>query len=347
MCFVITFIGYKTIPIIDEYDKKNNEQAQMILKQTEIQKNIVVKIKEKMNGLFGKVDNQNVIIINFNEMIQNQAATFEEISATIEELFSSAEKISDSATLQLTESNKLKTIVDAFKELKLKTKNSLDLTLTTIEETVKDVNLGKEKIEEVEKTIADLNVQSESISATVSIITDIADRINLLSLNASIEAARAGDYGRGFAVVADEIGKLAFQTSESIQDIGEILSQNRVSTTAGVDVIRSTAEVIKRMIFNMEESSKNIKFLKESIFEEEERLKHINSQLEINIRFSNEMRSGTEEQKIALEDTASGVQDVNNIVTVMSENISQISSVSKEIVSDAKELLLIAENKEN
>lgn len=65
----------------------------------------------------------------------------------------------------------------------------------------------------------------ESIGEMANVIADIAEQINLLSLNASIEAARAGDAGRGFAVVADEIGKLASETAKTVSNIQTIVGQ--------------------------------------------------------------------------------------------------------------------------
>jgi len=60
-----------------------------------------------------------------------------------------------------------------------------------------------------------LKVSFQSVSEVTNIMTDIADRTNLLSLNASIEAARAGEHGKGFAVVAQEVSKLADNSIEN------------------------------------------------------------------------------------------------------------------------------------
>src|SRR5699024_7178282 len=72
-------------------------------------------------------------------------------------------------------------------------------------------------------TIQEVNGQSESITNLVELITDIADRTKLLSLNASIEAAHAGESGRGFSVVASEIGNLAEQSQSATKDITSTL----------------------------------------------------------------------------------------------------------------------------
>lgn len=81
-------------------------------------------------------------------------------------------------------------------------------------------------VDEASAVMQQLATQSEHITEIVSTISKIADQTNLLSLNAAIEAARAGDAGRGFAVVADEVRKLAVSTSQATFEIGDIVKKN-------------------------------------------------------------------------------------------------------------------------
>jgi methyl-accepting chemotaxis protein WspA len=92
--------------------------------------------------------------------------------------------------------------------------------------------------------LATINTKAASITSIVTTITKVADQTNLLSLNASIEAAKAGEFGQGFGVVAREIRRLADQTAVATLDIEQTVKEMQVAVASGVmSMDRFTEEV--------------------------------------------------------------------------------------------------------
>ena len=124
----------------------------------------------------------------------------------------------------------------------------LSATLEDIARKVDDTSemtlLAEKEAEKGTDTINSLNKISEGIGDVVRLIQSIAEKTNLLALNASIEAARAGDEGRGFAVVAEEVKKLAQQTSESTNSISEQIKQIQASSDDSVKAIGNITKQI-------------------------------------------------------------------------------------------------------
>ncbi len=96
-------------------------------------------------------------------------------------------------------------------------------------------------------TISELSNSAEEVGQIVELIQSIAQRTNLLALNASIEAARGGEAGRGFAVVASEVKELAMQTSRATEKIGDQIRAMQDTTGASVTALRSIAGQVREL----------------------------------------------------------------------------------------------------
>lgn len=115
----------------------------------------------------------------------------------------------------------------------------------TVRRNIEGMDSIRDTIQETSKRIKRLGESSQQIGEIVSLITDIADRTNILALNAAIQASSAGDAGRGFAVVADEVQRLAERAGNATKQIAALVETIQTDTNEAVSSMeQSTAGVV-------------------------------------------------------------------------------------------------------
>lgn len=112
---------------------------------------------------------------------------------------------------------------------------------------------GNRHMEEMLRAMDEINVSASNISNVIKTIEDIAFQTNILSLNASIEAARAGQYGKGFAVVADEVRSLAARSAEAVKETTDMIANSMQRTDYGTKIAKTTADAFNKIVGGIEE----------------------------------------------------------------------------------------------
>ncbi len=130
---------------------------------------------------------------------------------------------------------------------------------------VQAMKKSSESMDRTVKFMEDLSKQSKEISSILAIIGEIAQQTNLLSLNATVEAARAGKHGKGFAVVAGEVKELAVRTGKATQEIEAMLGAFQESVGQIINGVRVNAELNTVLDEMLNSSTKNINEIIQSI----------------------------------------------------------------------------------
>ncbi len=259
------------------------------------------------------------------------SATIEEISAVIEKnALNSNEQYENLTGL----TSKLDSLSSTIKEMG----NKINQTLALAEKISLTAQSGESSIKSTNQIMHKINESSNKMTGILEIINTISDQTNLLSLNAAIEAARAGDAGRGFAVVADEISKLADKTASSLKDIDSLIKMNVEEINKGTSTMDDTVVVINDIISGVNSVSDMIKeidnYMKTQI--------SINNEVNENADFvknsSNQIKLATEEQKNAISEMSKTIFSVSEITQVNALETQKILSNAKEIKKMADDL---------
>ncbi len=177
-------------------------------------------------------------------------------------------------------------------------------------EAVHEARDERTQMQELQAEMVRIKVISGEIEAIVTSIEEIASQTSLLSLNASIEAARAGDAGRGFAVVADQIGKLATDSARAVVNTKELIGKTVEEIDKGNLVTEKTAVGFERIISELEKFAESAK---------------ANSEV-------------SKTQSMALQQVEEGIDQITLVTQQNAASSEECSAISEELAARAAEL---------
>ena len=269
---------------------------------------------------------------------QSGAASTEELTATIEEISAGMESIDADASGQLESIEQLIGRLGVLSEVA----NETAVQLKQAGENSANINIqaatGQKLLDSMSQTMQQINTGSQEMLNITTIINDISDKINLLSLNASIEAARAGDAGRGFAVVAEEISKLADQTANSIKSIDTLIRGNNAEITGGLSKADETVRAIGSIVEGVETINGMLSRLHQNMERLEESRKSVETDAKTVIERADAIKAATGEQKGAMNEMVRSVGNMTEVTQTIASGSEEIASSSEEIAAMAEQL---------
>jgi methyl-accepting chemotaxis protein len=230
----------------------------------------------------------NITIEKIKEVITSVIGSSENFVASSRELSISAQSISSGANEQASASEEISSAIEEFT-------SSVNQTAANAIQTEKIASQANETIKVANDSVIGTIQAMQTIIQKISIIKEIAEKTDLLAVNAAIESARAGEYGKGFAVVASEVRKLAEHSQKAAKEIDEIsISSVQTAELSGkmlaevIPQIESTAMLVKEISTTSVEQNSGIIQISQAI-------QQLSTVVQSNSALSEELASSSEE----------------------------------------------------
>jgi len=285
-----------------------------------------------------------------NEILHNIVIMANQVSEGSGNLSEAAYELAEGAKDQTDSVENLQTTMEHITKGVRTTAESVEESYRQSELYANDADSSLGEMKAMMDAMKKINMTSQKIGSIISEIEDIASETNLLSLNASIEAARAGQSGRGFAVLAVEIGKLAEQSAKSAVDSRKLIESAIMEIEEGNVVANQVAESIARVANGMKEvaeSSRNLSMIIHEQAEEMEEAKNGVNEITKVIRSNSQTAVDTSATSAELSAQATSMREMVSRFVLKSEIESEVSDDSEEEGADAAIMQSYADGLQN
>ncbi len=185
---------------------------------------------------------------SLNDTLHQIVLSADEVSASSENVSSGAQVLSDGAAEQAAAIDQLAASIESLaKDVAANAKDAKEAN-DIVSGVGRDIQASNDEMGHLVEAMAEISHSSGEIEKIVKTIEDIADQTELLSLNASIEASRAGAAGRGFAVVANEIRELAAKSAEAVNQTSALIEKSQAAVENGIGIADYTAKSLEAVV---------------------------------------------------------------------------------------------------
>ncbi|MCX7998241.1 MAG: methyl-accepting chemotaxis protein, partial [Leptospiraceae bacterium] len=278
------------------------------------------------------------IIKIYSQNSQVQSSTLNEINAAVEQLLGTAQIVAEKTNNQYKELESLNQHFNDLSSLIIQTENVVYSSIQNVNTISNEAKIGEDSLIAMNESMSLIFQSSKEVTKTLETIGDIAERINLLALNASIEAARAGSAGQGFSVVASEISKLADKTDLSLKEIDKLIKNNNREIENGKKIVSNLQNKISVILTGVT----NIVELMEKIYSLARQQVEINHKVQAeseSVKTDSKMiQSISLEQKLAFEEIVKAIHSIHSVAKMSLENLNKLVQNTEDLNIKSEEL---------
>lgn len=276
---------------------------------------LTAEIDKEYTGDYARIKNAiNTTAERFREILYgiNEAAS--QVASGSKEIASGSQNLSRGTTEQASSLEELTaSISEIAEQTKNNAKNAEDAKSLSI--TVQNEAIGgNEKMKSMQEAMREISNSSASIAKIIKVIDDIAFQTNILSLNAAVEAARAGQAGKGFAVVAQEVRTLAAKSAKAAKETTQLIEDSGKRVEVGAKIADETAAELEKIMKSIQETAKLVGEISEASLKQATGIAQIDKGLEQVSTVVQTNSATAEESAAASEQLSAQAQALHNMV---------------------------------
>ena len=240
------------------------------------QGNMNLAISDGYRGEFLPIQNAlRQILDALNNALHRIDQTAQKVSDESQRMASGAQILSDGAVQQASAVEELSAGIQDISGQVDRTSGDADMARKFALDAETQLQVCSEKMEALTTAISDIAESSRQINGIIKTIEDISFQTNILALNASVEAARAGNAGKGFAVVANEVQQLAAKSAESAKNITDLIKDSGKFVEYGTSLSQETSESLLKVVSSARQSAELVDQIAESAQQQAESLRQL------------------------------------------------------------------------